>query len=113
MRILDRNGVELEHPDLSLGYLVEEEMFVAHHDAVAAVNEKSHYEVIAQYENGGKDVERVVDVPGVEAREAWDEYETILRYHPYTPEELEAMEESRRSVWDQMAAAYRAGVNEA
>lgn len=95
MRILDLNGMELENPDLSLGYLQEDNILIAHHEAVEAVEEQWHYETIAEYPNGGKDVKRVVDVPGVEAKDAWDEYETIQRYVPYTEEELAAMEEAR------------------
>lgn len=91
MRILDLGGMELENPDLSLGYLREEKILIAHHDAVEAVQEQWHYETIAEYPNGGKDMKKVVDVPGVEAKDAWDEYETVQRYIPYTDEELEAM----------------------
>ena len=73
MRILDENGIELTNPDLTLGHLEEEEILVAHHEAVEAVEEQGHYEVIAEYpDTNGKDVEWVVDVPGVEAQEAWD-----------------------------------------
>lgn len=95
MRILDLNGMELENPDLSLGYLTEEEILISHHEAVEAVAEQWHYETTAVYPNGGKDVKKIIDIPGVEARDAWDEYETIQRYIPYTDEELAAMEEAR------------------
>ena len=95
MRILDENNVEITSPDLSLGHLVEEELFLAHHPAVEAVREQWHYETVYEYLNGGKDVVKVVDVPGVEAKAAWDEYETIKRYVPYTEEELAALEEAR------------------
>ena len=95
MRILDENNVEIASPDLSLGHLVEEEVFVAHHPAVEAVREQWHYETVYEYLNGGKDVVKVVDVPGVEAKDAWDEYETIKRYVPYTEEELAALEAKR------------------
>ena len=95
MRILDLNGMELENPDLSLGYLTEEEILISHHEAVEAVAEQWHYETAAVYENGGRDVKKVIDIPGVEARDAWDEYETVQRYVPYTEEELAAMEEAR------------------
>ena len=96
MRILDENNVEITSPDLSLGYLVQEEMFVAHHEAVKAVEEQWHYETVKVYPNGGKDVEKVIDVPGVEAKEAWDEYETIQRYIRYTDEELAEMEKNNQ-----------------
>ena len=95
MRILDKNNVEITAPDLTLGHLVEEEVFVAHHPAVEAVREQWHYETVYEYLNGGKDVVKVIDVPGVEAKDAWDEYETIKRYVPYTEEELDALEEAR------------------
>lgn len=95
MRILDENNVEITAPDLTLGHLVEEEVFVAHHPAVEEVPEQWHYETIKEYPGGGRDVVKVVDVPGVEAKAAWDEYETIKRYVPYTEEELAALEEAR------------------
>lgn len=95
MKILDENNVELPSPDLSKGRLVEEQLFISHHPAVEAVPEQWHYETIAEYPNGGKDVKKIVDIPGVEAQDAWDEYETIQRYVPYTEEELAAMEEAR------------------
>ena len=117
MRILDENGIELTNPDLTLGHLEEEEILVAHHEAVEAVEEQGHYEVIAEYpDTNGKDVEWVVDVPGVEAQEAWDEYESILRYILYTEEELEEIYPDEptpesTSVWDELDAAYQEGVD--
>ena len=95
MKILDKNNVELPSPDLSKGRLVEERLFISHHPEVEAAAEQWHYETIAEYPNGGKDVKKIVDVPGVEAQDAWDEYETVQRYVPYTEEELAAMEEAR------------------
>lgn len=95
MRILDENNVELTAPDLFLGHLVEEKVFIAHHPAVEEVRERWHYETVNDYLNGGKDVVKVIDVAGVEAKDAWDEYETIRRYIPYTADELSALEEAR------------------
>ena len=88
MRILDVNGNEILNPDYSLGYVVEEKLLIVHHDAIEAIEEVGHYEVIAEYPNGGKDVEWVVDVEAVESADSWDEYETIMRYTEYTAEEL-------------------------
>lgn len=85
MRIIDENGNEVMNPDYESGYTTEDEIFIAHHDAVEAVEETWHYEVVKYYPNGGKDVEKVIDIPGVPAQEAWDEYETILRWH-WNPE---------------------------
>ena len=88
MRILDEHNIEIENPDSELGYLKEETLFIQHHEAVEAVAEAGHFEVIAAYPNGGKDVKWVIDVAAVEAADAWDEYEDIYRYIPYTAEEL-------------------------
>lgn len=92
MRIFDKNGIEIESPDLEKGYLKNDSLFIMHHEEVKAVEEIGHYETIAEYPNGGKDVEWIVDTPGVEAREAWDEYEEILRYIPFTETELKIRE---------------------
>lgn len=95
MKIFDSNNVEIESPNLSLGYLTEDKILIAYHEAVEAVEEQWHYETVAEYPNGGKDVAKVIDTPGAEAKDAWDEYETIQRYVPYTEEELAAMEEAQ------------------
>lgn len=97
MRIFDENNVEITSPDLSLGYLVQEEMFIAHHEAVEAVPEQWHYKTVKAYPNGGKDVTKIIDVPGVEAQEAWDEYETIQRYIRYTEEQIAEIEEAKKN----------------
>lgn len=87
MKIIDSNGVEIANPDLTKGYL-KSEIQTVHHDAVEAVEEVSHYETIAEYPNGGKDVRKVVDVPGVAAQDAYDEEVEVQRYVLYTAEEL-------------------------
>lgn len=89
MKIVDQNNLEITAPDLTKGKLVPDKLFVKHHVAVPAVAEQSHYETVAEYPNGGKDVRKVIDVPAQEAMEAWDEYEEVMRYVPFTPEELE------------------------
>lgn len=91
MRTIDQDGREIVAPDLEAGHLVPERILVAHHDAIEAVDEVSHYEVIAEYEGGGKDVQKVIDVPGTAARDAWDEYEDVYRYVPYTAAERAKM----------------------
>ena len=73
---------ELQEYDLSKGYLQQDKLFIKHYDAV---EEQGHYETIKEYENGGKDVEWVVDVEGVEEH---DEFEDIQIYIPYTEQEL-------------------------
>lgn len=87
MEVYDENGSLLEQYDLNAGWL-ETTTRTIHHDAVEGVAEQSHEEVLREYPNGGKDVAIVIDVPGVEACDAWDEEVEILIYHPYTAEEL-------------------------
>ena len=87
MKIIDSNGVEIASPDLTLGYLMPETQTI-HHDAVAGVEEVSHYETIREYPNGGKDVKKVVDVKAVPAQDAYDEEVEVQRYVLYTAEEL-------------------------
>ena len=94
MEIYNGNMERIENPDLSLGYLTPGKR-TEHHAAVQGVAEQWHYETVAEYPNGGKDIRRVVDVPGVEAREAWDEEIAIQIYTPYTQEELDRMEAER------------------
>ena len=100
MKIIDSNGLEITTPDLTKGYLKPDTQTV-HHDAVAGVEEVSHYETLSEYPNGGKDVQKVVDVPGVEAKDAWDEEEQVRVYHLYTAEELAAQAEAREKAEQQ------------
>lgn len=95
MKVYDKNDQIIEKPDFDNGYIHPDKRLVAHHEAVEAVEEVGHYETIAEYPNGGKDVVWVVDTPGAAPQEAWDEYEDIYRYIPYTPEELEQIESKR------------------
>lgn len=94
MEIYNENMELIENPDLTLGYLKDSTRTV-HHEAVEGVTEVWHYETIAEYPNGGKDIRKVVDVPGVEAQAAWDEEIPIQIYVPYTQEELDRMEAER------------------
>lgn len=95
MKILDETGAVLESPDLMLGYLTDDTEPLAH-PAVEGVEEVSHYETVAEYPNGGKDVRKVIDTPGVPAKAAWTEQVPIQRYIRYTEEELAAQEEARK-----------------
>lgn len=94
MKIIDSTGVEIANPDLTLGYLKTETQTI-HHDAVAGVEEVSHYEY-KTYPNGGRDRWKVVDVPGVDPQPAWDEEVPVQRYIRYTAEELAAQEKARK-----------------
>ena len=72
------------------GKYVEVEKIV-HHEAIQAVPEVAHYEIIKQYANGGKDVRKIVDVPAVEGKEAWDEVVKERGFVPFTQKELDAL----------------------
>ena len=95
MKIIDENGAAIETPDLTLGYLVDDTEPVEH-PSVEGVDEVSHYETVAEYPNGGKDVRKVIDVPGVPAQAAWTEQVPVQRYIRYTAEELSAREAARK-----------------
>ena len=95
MKIIDETGAVVENPDLTLGYLTDDTQPLEH-PAQEAVAEVAHYETVAEYPGGGKDVQRVVDVPGVPAKPAWTEQLPIKRYIRYTAEELTAQEEARK-----------------
>lgn len=89
MKIIDENGVELTgEPDLALGRLVDD-VEIVHHEATPAVEKESHWVTIRTYPNGSQDVEEVVDVEPVAARDAWDETVPIQRYIKYTQDELD------------------------
>ena len=88
MRIFDKFDNVMTTYDDTKGYLKNDSLFICHHDAVEAIEEQGHFEVIAEYPNGGKDVEWIVDVSAVEAKEAWDEYEDILRFVEFDSKEL-------------------------
>ena len=115
MKIIDSNGNPIEAPDLTKGYLKPETQTI-HHDAVAGVEEVSHYETEtlpdgtpaiyydADGREKGRDVRKVVDVPGVEAQEAYDEEVEVQRYVLYTAEELAAQEKARKEAQQRQEA---------
>jgi hypothetical protein len=95
MKILDENGAAIETPDLTLGYLTDSTEEIIH-PAVEGVEEQWHWETVTEYPNGGKDVQKIIDRPGVLAREEWVEQVPIQKYIRYTAEELVAREEERK-----------------
>lgn len=95
MKIFDETGAIIENPDLTLGYLVGGTEPLAH-PAQEAVAEIAHYETVAEYPSGGRDVRKVVDVPGAAAKAAWTEQVPIKRYVRYTAAELDAREQARK-----------------
>ena len=92
MRVFNEDKTqELKEYDLNKGHLKLDKLFIRHHEAVEEIKEQWHYETIAEYPNGGKDVSKVIDVPYQAPQEAFDEYEDIYVYIPYTSEELEEL----------------------
>lgn len=100
---------ELTEYDLTLGKLVKDKLFVKHHEAMPAVaaqtveekvaayqangqsveqHDGKYFLVVAQYPNGGKDIQEVTPTEASPAKDAYDEYEDIYVYTPYTEQEL-------------------------
>ena len=95
MKIIDETGAVVENPDLTLGYLTDDTEEIIH-PAVDGVEEQWHWETVTEYPNGGRDVQKIIDRPGVQAQEEWVEQVPIQKYIPYTAEELAAQEEARK-----------------
>lgn len=107
MKIIDENGAVLTtEPDLEAGYLVED-VEVIHHDAVEGTAPQWHRETAKlpdgtpaiYYRDGveiGRDMVKVIDVPGVEPQPAWDEEVPVMRYIRYTAEELAQREKEKQ-----------------
>lgn len=99
MKIIDETGIVLTtEPDLEAGYLVED-VEVIHHDAVEGTAPQWHREtaklpdgsLAIYYRDGkeiGRDMVKVIDVPGVDPQPAWDEEVPVMQYIRYTAEEL-------------------------
>ena len=99
MKIIDETGIVLTtEPDLEAGYLVED-VEVIHHDAVEGTAPQWHRETAKlpdgspaiYYRDGkeiGRDMVKIIDVPGVDPQPAWDEEVPVMRYIRYTAEEL-------------------------
>lgn len=103
MKIIDENGSVVENPDLTAGYLAADTEAVEH-PAQDAVEELSHYETVAEYPNGGKDVRKVIDRAAVPAAPAWTEQLPIQRYIRYTAEELARLEKEQQEARQQQEA---------
>lgn len=89
MRVFNvTKSYEILDYDLKKGYLKPDTLFIKHHEAILPSDGKFHYEVIKKYPNGGKDVEQVWDELPIQSKEAYDEYENIKIFIPYTAEEL-------------------------
>lgn len=129
MRVFNEDKTqELKEYDLNLGCLLDDgivthheaeivhhEAEIIHHDAVEGTEEQGHYETVAEYPNGGRDVRWVIDVEGVAPVLAWDEvvrepYDEIIKeaydheerikvYVPYTKREILELEKASIEKW--------------
>ena len=89
MKIYNEDKTQiLDNPDLKKGWLQEDKIVIKTIPATEEIPEEGHWITIKEYENGGKDVEWVVDVEGQPAKPETYEYEDIQVYVPYTEEEL-------------------------
>ena len=107
MKTIDESGTMLTtEPDLEAGYLVED-VEVIHHDAVEGTAPQWHREtaklpdgsLAIYYRDGkeiGRDMVKVIDVPGVDPQPAWDEEVPVMRYIRYTAEELAQREKEKQ-----------------
>ena len=73
--------------DFKQGRLVGEKLFIAHHEAVEA-KAAVYVEREVIEPSGGISVYKDLVSPAIEAKEAYDEYEDIQVYVPYTEKEL-------------------------
>lgn len=103
MKIIDETGAVVENPDLTLGYLTDDTEEIIH-PAVENVEEQWHWETVTKYPNGGKDVQKIVDRPGVQAQEEWVEQVPIQKYVRYTAEELAQREKEQQEAQQRQAA---------
>lgn len=90
MRIFNENKTkELSESeiDYSIGYLEKDEIIV-HIPEQQEIQEQWHYETVKEYQNGGKDVEKVIDVVGQPFVAEHDETEVILIFKHYTKSQL-------------------------
>ena len=81
--------------DLSKGKL-ENDTLIEHIPEQQEIQEQWHYETIKEYPNGGKDVEKVIDVVGQPYIAEHDEVEDILVYKPYSEQEINAIKNNNR-----------------
>ena len=81
--------------DLSKGKL-ESDTLIEHIPEQQEIQEQWHYRTIKEYSNGGKDVEKVIDVVGQPYIAEHDEVEDILVYKPYSEQEIKAIKNNNR-----------------
>ena len=99
---------ELQNPDLTRGKLESDRRVTVHHDAVAA---SVRYEVMQGTVTADcpEGLRKEITTP---AQEAWDEYEEVQRYVPYTDAELAESAEQEQAEKAAADAAAKAAKEE-
>ena len=93
IKIYNQDKTEiLKEYDLSKGEIVKDKLII-HHDEIIGQKEEGHYETVAEYKNGGKDIKWVIDKPYIEHIDAYDEEEEIGVYIPYSEEEIQKIKD--------------------
>ena len=111
--IIDENGNEIKNPDLSLGKLVPDEM-VVHVPAVEGSPAVFREEVIWQGNDpDDKLVKKVLEVPAVASRPAYEKVVRVQKYVLYTKEELAEIEKQRQQEEQERLEAEREAAKEA
>ena len=83
--------------DLSKGKL-ENDTLIEHIPEQQEIQEQWHYKTVKEYPNGGKDVEKVIDVIGQPYIAEHDEVEDILVYKPYSEQEIKVIKNNNRII---------------
>lgn len=110
MKIYDADLLhELQNPDLTRGKLESARLVTVHHEAVPA---SVRYEVmpVTVTSDCPEGLRQEITTP---AQEAWDEYEEVQRYVPYTDAELAEISEKAEAEKAAADSAAKAAVKAA
>ena len=97
MKVVNQEGVEIQEYDLETGKLVPSRLLVQHHEAVEFQAAQYEDQLVEEYENGGRLYNHICVSPAVQGKPAWDEYEDVKMYVPYTKEELEEIQKQKEA----------------
>ena len=98
MRIFDETKtLELveKQIDREKGYLKPDKLFIMHHEAVEG-KEAVYSDRIEILPNGSTQTWKDLITPKIDSKEAYDEFDDIMVYIPYSKEEIEKIENKKR-----------------
>lgn len=108
MKVYNQDKTEiLTNYDLTKGYLINDKILKEIIPKKEYIEEKGHYEITKEYDNGGKDVTWVVDVKGQNAEDEKEIYEDIQIYIPFTLSELAQSEIDELKLWFDNTYTYQ------